>query len=110
MKIIFGYVLTSCLFFSTPSFAYTECERPIKNIWNNLTKTPAVWITFSDGGSAISRTEAQITPGQMSRFIAFALTAQTTGKLLIVRYPEDGLICPPKGAKRSDSLGIWIKG
>jgi len=110
MKSLIHFGVVSFLFLSSISFAYTQCERPVNNVWASMTSAQSVWITFSDGGSSIYKRESQITPGQMSRFTSFALTAQTTGKKLIVRYPEDGLSCPPTGSPRNDVEGIWIKG
>jgi hypothetical protein len=98
---------TSLLSWNT--WAYTECSRPIKDVWTTLDSGTGVWVTFSDGGSAIFKNESDLTSGQMSRFVSFALTAQTANKKLVVRYPEDGLVCPPTGANRNDFQGVWIK-
>lgn len=93
----------------TLSWAYTECDRPITGIWNSTNGSGSVWIKFGDGGSAIYKSEEQLTEGQMSRFVSFALTAQTTGKKLTVRYPDESLTCPPSGDARDDVMGIWIR-
>lgn len=90
--------------------AYTECDRPINLVWNSLSGSESVWVTFDDGGSAIFKAESQLTEGQMARFVSYALTAQASDRSLIVRYPEDGLQCPPVGAARNDAQGIWITG
>lgn len=108
MKVIYIFKIFLCLVLPATCFAYTEFERPVRNIWSSLNSIQNIRITFSDGGSAIYKTESQITPGQMSRFISLALTAQTTKKNIVVRYPEDGLIYPPTGVARNDAEGIWI--
>ena len=87
---------------------YSECDRPVQHIWTNFELPPQVWVTFSDGGSSIYKNTNLITEDQLNRFASFALTAQTTGKKLRVRYPETGLVCPPQGDARSDTKGIWI--
>lgn len=105
-KIMFAAL--GSLLFSSSCFGYSECVRPVKDIWNNLGSAQSVWITFADGGSAMYKTESQLSAGQMARMTSMALTAQTTGKSLRVRYPEDGLVCPPTGAARNDVQGFWI--
>ncbi len=109
MKTLFksAFVLTTLLMASS-ALAFTQCTRPVNLVWNSLTSSTSVWITFSDGGSAIFKTEAQLTEGQMARFVSFALTAQASDRALIVRYPENGLQCPPTGAARNDAEGIWV--
>lgn len=102
-----AFVLT-VLLVSSSALAFTQCTRPVDLVWNSLTASTSVWITFSDGGSAIFKTEAQLTEGQMARFASYALTAQASDRDLIVRYPENGLQCPPTGSARGDVEGIWI--
>jgi len=75
-----------------------------------MTDNKTVWVSFSDGGSPIYKSENQLSEGQMNRFVSFALTAQTAGNKLVVRYPENDLQCPPKDSARNDVLGIWIAG
>lgn len=87
--------------------AFTQCTRPVNLVWNNLLSS-SIWITFSDGGSAIFKTGSQLSETQLARFASFALTAQASNRELIVRYPENGLQCPPTGASRNDVEGIWI--
>lgn len=95
---------------STNSWSYSECVRPVKNIWTSLANARTVWIIFQDVGSAVFKSESQLTEGQMSRFVSFALSAQATGRNLIVRYPEDDLTCPPTGKARNDIEGFWVQG
>ena len=99
-------VLYICTYMSS-SFAYTECKRPVKNIWSSMNSAKSVWVTFADNGSAIYKNESQITSGQMARFVSLAIAAQTTGKKLIVRYPDDNLACPPTES-RNDFEGVWL--
>lgn len=90
-------------------FAYTECLRTVKGVWIAFDGT-GVNVTFVDGGSSITKTETQLTVGQMSRYISVTLTALTTGRQLSIRYPEDNLICPPvAGPARGDITGMWLK-
>lgn len=94
---------------SSNAYSFTECARPVKGVWINLTGTN-INISFADGGSSITKDEAQLTDGQMARLLAVALTAQTTGKKLSIRYPEENVDCPPSaGNARNDVLGLWIK-
>lgn len=109
MKTLLKIILLSSVMLSSSAYSFTQCTRPVNLIWNSMTGSNAVWVTFSDGGSAIFKTEAQLTEGQMARFVSFALTAQASDRELIVRYPENGLQCPPTGAARNDAEGIWIK-
>lgn len=88
-------------------YSHTECKRPVAHIWNSMTKDKSVWVTFHDGGGAIYKSEGQITEGQMNRFVSLAITAQTTGNHLTVRYPQDNLSCPPNDT-RSDFEGVWL--
>ncbi len=108
MQSILKVTFLLLLLISAGASAFTECTRPVDRIWNSLTASSSVWMTFSDGGSAIFKTEAQLTEGQMARFVSYALAAQASGRNLIVRYPENGLQCPPTGAARNDAEGIWI--
>jgi|GEM_PF-4195982 len=113
MKKIVSLFIVVVLLFPVVGFGYSECLRPVKKVWNQ-TKTNAspdqetVWIAFSDGGSPVYKKREQISEGQMARFYAQALTAITSGKKLLVRYPENGLSCPPVGSARNDILGMWI--
>ena len=93
--------------YMSSSFAYTECKRPVKNIWSSMNSAQSVWVTFAGNGGAIYKTESQVTSGQMARCVSFAITAQTTGKKLFVRYPEDNLACPPT-VSRNDFEGVWL--
>lgn len=109
MKPYINIALLFIFSFPSASFAYSECARPVGNIWSALNSEQSVWITFPDGGSPIYKKKSQLTSGQMSRFTALALTAQSTGKKLVIRYPEDGLECPSIGSARGDVQGIWIQ-
>jgi len=62
----------------------------------------------SDGGGTISKSTSQVSEAQLARFFTMALTAQTTGKKLRVRYPEDNISCPPPSGNRNDFLGVWL--
>lgn len=105
-------LLAILLFLILPaeSFSYTECARPVNKVWTNLISPDfeSVWVLFSDGGGAIYKSQSQISTGQMARFFSMALLATSTGKDLIVRYPEDGLSCPPSET-RNDFMGVWSK-
>jgi len=92
---------------SSSSFAFSECTREVKNVWNKLDSPPSVWVCFNTG-SCIYKSENQLTSGQMERLFSMALTAQTAGLRLRVRYPEDNLVCPPTGDSRNDVLGMWL--
>jgi hypothetical protein len=94
-----------------PAYAYTECERgTVKNLFLGTTASDTrTYVSFNDGGSPAFLNEQQLTSGQMARFTALILTAQATGKLVQLRYAEDGLQCPPQGAARSDVIGVWLK-
>jgi len=94
---------------SLQSFAFSECVREVNKVWSSLTENQSVYVTFSDGGSSISKSEKMITEGQMNRFFSMALAAKVSGKKLRVRYVEDDLQCPPpSGTSRNDALGIWL--
>ena len=108
MTILRTIIFIGMALFSSISYSYTECIRPIANVWTSLNSDTSVWITFTDGGSPVYKNESQLTEGQMNRLISFALTAQSAGKNLQVRYPEDGLSCPPVGAARNDIEGFWV--
>ena len=109
MRLSLSMVTLFTVLVFTNAHSYTECARPVKSIWINLETGASVNITFSDGGSSISKSESQLTEGQMARFVSVALTAQTTGKQLTIRYPENEMSCPPIGSPRRDFTGFWIK-
>jgi len=109
MKISYTIMVLCMLIASSNAYSFTECMRPVKSIWIDLKTGANVNITFSDGGSSIRKSESQLTEGQMARFVSVALTAQTTGKKLTIRYPENEMSCPPTGSSRSDVTGFWIK-
>lgn len=100
-------LMAVCWLVVSPALAYTECTRPVKKIWNSLASNRSVWIVFSDGGGAIWKDAPQVTEEQLGRLFSQALTAHATGRHLIVRYPEDGLTCPPAN-NRDDVLGVWL--
>ena len=109
MKMFLNIAIIHLLFLSTSAYATTECARPVSNLWNSLSSDKQVWVTFSDGGGAIYKTEGLITAGQMNRFFSQVLAAKTTGNKLVIRYPEDNLSCPPPaGINRNDVKGIWL--
>lgn len=87
--------------------AYTECVRQVRNVFSDL--GGSVSVTFIDAGAAISKSESVTSAAGVSRFLAMALLAQTTGRAVKVRYPEDGAACPPApGGTRSDFTGFWL--
>ena len=92
-----------------PAKAFSECVRPIKNLFQSTSSETMFYVTFDDGGSSIFKRDADISAGQMNRLAAMVLMAQSTGRQLTVRYPEDGLACPPTGTARSDFTGAWLK-
>lgn len=107
MKRLIASICLSMLV-SANAYSYTECSRPVKDVWINLNGSN-VNVMFSDGGSLIRKDETQLSQSQMARFMAVVLTAQATGKNLKVRYPEDGMTCPPTGSTRNDIDGVWIQ-
>lgn len=115
MKAIITITILFLFLAPTSAFSFTQCTRPVKDIWtqllnNGTSDSEHVWISFSDGGQPIYKTQSEISEGQMARFFSMALTAQASGKNLVVRYPEDDLTCPPTGEARNDFLGMWIIG
>lgn len=109
MKKFVFLVVLFLLVFPSLGFSITECDRPIQKIWSTAESpdNETVWVVFSDGGGAIYKSQSQISTGQMARFFSMVLTASTTGKDLRVRYPEDGLSCPPS-TNRNDFIGVWL--
>ena len=103
-------VISFIVLLSSNAWSFSDCIRPVGNIWTSLNSETIVWISFKDGGSPIYVSESLVTEGQMSRFVAFALNAQATEKNLIIRYPEDDLTCPPMGNPRNDMEGFWVQG
>ena len=89
------------------AFAYTECEVTVNKVWNSTEGGDSIWVCFNEGG-CVYKHGTQLTEAQLSRFYAMALTAKTSGKTLIVRYPEDDLVCPVTYS-RNDILGMWLK-
>ena len=107
MKILYRIVLLILVSFN--AYAYKECTRPVQDVFMGLNSFNVLWVTFSDGGTAVYINETDITAGQMSRLFSAVLTAQTTGKQLIVRYADSGLTCPTSGSARNDIEAVWLK-
>lgn len=87
--------------------AFTDCLRSVENIFYNF--DGVVTVTFTDGTVAVKKSEAQSSPTAVSRLLAMAMTAQTTGRMLKIRFPEDAYDCKTAvGDARSDILGLWL--
>lgn len=101
-------VMLSLFLLAFNALALTECLRPVQAVWNDETAgNDSVYITFSDGGGAVFKFSSQVSAGQFNRMYAMGLLALSTGKQLLVRYPDVNLQCPP-AANRNDTLGMWI--
>ena len=100
----------AAFFLSGNAFSFTECNREVENVWISFTPAESVFVTFKDGHSWIYKDIHTSNEQQKNRFFSQALAAQTAGKILRIRYPEDDLVCPPKGAARHDFEGVWILG
>ena len=106
MKYLLSVLLCTLSF---QSFAYSECVREVKHVFNDFNSNETLWVNFTDGGSAISKRGDQISEARMNRFFSMAITAKVSGKKLRVRYPEADLQCPPpSGPARNDVIGIWL--
>jgi hypothetical protein len=94
---------------SVDAMAFTECTRPVSGIFEQF-DIHMLFVSFSDQGSSINKKEGNVSSGDMARFTAMVLMAQATGRPLTIRYPEDGMACPPPaGVSRDDFIGVWLK-
>jgi hypothetical protein len=101
-------IMVAATMCSVDAMAYTECTRPVLNIFEQF-DIHMIYVSFSDGGGTINKKEGNVSNGDMARFTAMVLMAQATGRPLTIRYPEDGLACPPPAGTRDDFIGVWLK-
>lgn len=119
---IFLHTLLVCMAaYPAISFSHTECARPVERLFSKLNsngpQSGKIKVAFADGGSSIyvidgrgATTSELNKQRQVDRMVAMVLTAQLTGKEVIIRYTEDNLACPPSaGPARDDIAGIWLK-
>ena len=102
-------ILTMCMAFllsNSSAFAYTECVRTVSRVWITM-DSATVWVAFNEGYGSVFLDGNSGSNAARDRLYTMALTALTTNKKVIVRYPEDNADCSSQPSRR-DHLGMWI--
>ena len=107
IRIVIFAMCMAFLVSTSSAFAYTDCVRKVRKVWVGM-DGQSVWVVFEQAGHGHAFQDAS-NPNTVAkdRFYTMALTALTTNKTVIVRYPEDNADCSSQPA-RKDILGMWI--
>lgn len=100
-------VVATLMAVTSSAGAVTDCARQVKAIFNDF--SGMVYVTFVDGGAPVTKDLSVTSSTSISRFLSVSLAAQTTGRSMKIRYPENGAVCPPAaGSPRNDFTGYWL--
>ena len=103
-------ILAMCMAFllsTSSAFAYTQCSRKVTEVWVSM-DGQSIWVIFAQAGHGhVFQDATNPSTVAKDRFYTMALTALTTNKKVIVRYPEDNADCSSQPV-RNDILGMWI--